>query len=109
MGSDFGGEHQGQEIGDAAITAGMQSATSLEPAHSAGLRSEFIVQEWRARVQSKELMEEITEEVHPFRVYPHDRLSIHPSFHAIQFLVLLSPACHCSTTARCEILFGDGD
>src|ERR1700745_830099 len=47
MGSGCSGERQGQEIVDAAILAGMQSATPLGPANLAGTRSDSTMQqEW---------------------------------------------------------------
>jgi hypothetical protein len=45
MGSGCGGERQGQEIVDAAVLAGTQSATPREPANSAGLRSDSNMQQ----------------------------------------------------------------
>ena len=47
MGSGCSGERQGQEIVDAAILAGMQSATPLEPANLAGTRSDSTMQQER--------------------------------------------------------------
>ena len=50
MGSGCGGERLGQEIVDAANSAGTQSATPLGPANLAGTRSDSTMQqEWRRR------------------------------------------------------------
>src|SRR5215472_15279631 len=45
MGSGCGGERQGQEIVDAANTAGTQSATPLGPANLAGSQSDSTMQQ----------------------------------------------------------------
>src|SRR5579864_2826175 len=45
MGSGCSGERQGQEIVDAAILAGMQSAPPLGPANLAGARSDSTMQQ----------------------------------------------------------------
>jgi len=59
MGSGFGGERQGQEIATA-NTAGMQSATSLEPAAEPVVEVIPLCNRSGARVQCKEFMERIT-------------------------------------------------
>jgi hypothetical protein len=56
MGSGFGGERQGQEIVDAANTAGMQSATSLGNRLLSRLRSDSTMQQNRCNVQFKEFI-----------------------------------------------------
>lgn len=58
MGSGFGGERQGQEIVDAAIWAGTQSATPLGPANLAGTRSDSTMQQNWCRGPMQRIHEE---------------------------------------------------